>query len=369
MIRLNGKPFLEYIIQLLKENGVKKILILTGYKSKNIIKYFGDGKKMGIKIQYSLGKLGWKTGKRLKIALSLLNDHFLLLYSDNYWPLNLKKMTNFYAAIRKPAMITIYSNKDKFTNNNIFINDKSLVQKYDQSRTNKRLNGVDIGYFILNKKIVLKIPDQNVSFEHRIIPSLIRKKQLVGFVTSHKYYSIGRMERLTSTENFLKFKKAVILDRDGVINVKPKKSDYVTNWDEFVWKPNVCQALSRLKKAGYLLIVATNQAGIARGQMTINDLKDIHEHMQHVLRKAHAEIDKIYYCPHGWNDGCDCRKPKPGMIFKAQREFDLDLTKTWFIGDDRRDKLAAEAAGCKFIRISKNQSLSRIVKKKLLSYN
>jgi histidinol-phosphate phosphatase family protein len=102
------------------------------------------------------------------------------------------------------------------------------------------------------------------------------------------------------------------------------------------------------------VIVVSNQAGVARGAMTLADLEAVHEHM---CADASGAVDRIYFCPHGWEDGCECRKPAPGMLFQAQRDFDLDLTRTPFIGDDERDRQAADAAGCPSVLVSEGHSL------------
>ena len=112
-----------------------------------------------------------------------------------------------------------------------------------------------------------------------------------------------------------------------------------------------------LKKNGYRIIIVSNQAGIARGLMSEKDLNNIHDSINDELKKNNASIDKIYFCSHGWEDNCDCRKPKPGMLFKAQRDFNFDLTETYFIGDDIRDKQASEKANSKFFMVDNNYKL------------
>ena len=108
------------------------------------------------------------------------------------------------------------------------------------------------------------------------------------------------------------------------------------------------------------MIVVTNQAGIARGEMTEEDLARIHDRMRGDAEEAGGRIDAIYHCPHGCDEGCACRKPRPGMLFQAQRDFHLDLSRVPFIGDDERDGQAADAAGCPFERVSEQTSLGAI---------
>ncbi len=362
MIALNNKPFLEYLIDLLKENGIEEVILLLGYLPEKIKEYFGDGSNFGIKIKYSIGDVSFETGKRIKNVEELLDDNFLLMYCDNYWPLNLKKLVKCHDEHNVLTTVTIYTNKDNFTKSNMKVNDQGYVILYDKSRKEKNLSGVDIGFFIINKKALELMPDTNFSFEKEILPKLIKKKQLAGYLTDHRYYSIGKIERLPITEQFLKPKKVIFLDRDGVINKKSPKADYVKSWDEFEFLPGAIEALKILTQNGYEIYIISNQAGIARGIMTEDDLKEIHEKMKKELREHGARISDIYYCPHGWDEGCECRKPKPGMFFQAAKEHCLDLTKAVFIGDDERDVEAGEAAGVKTILVTPEKSFLEIVK-------
>jgi len=362
MIKFNNKPFLEYLINLLKENGIEEVILLLGYLPEKIKEYFGDGTNFGINIKYSIGDVSFETGKRIKNTEDLLDENFLLMYCDNYWPLDLKKLTKYYEKKNVLASITIYTNKDNFTKNNIKVDDKGYVTLYDRERKEKDLSGVEIGFYIINKKVLDIIPNTNLCFEKDIIPQLIHKRQLAGYLTDHRYYSIGKIERLPITEKFLKPKKVIFLDRDGAINKKPPKADYIKNWNEFEFLPGSIEAISLLTKDGYDIYLISNQAGIARGMITENDLKEIHEKMKKELDRHGAKISGIYYCPHGWDEGCECRKPKPGMFFQAEREHHINLTKAIFIGDDERDLQAGNAAGCKTILVNPENNLLKVVK-------
>jgi D-glycero-D-manno-heptose 1,7-bisphosphate phosphatase len=184
----------------------------------------------------------------------------------------------------------------------------------------------------------------------------------MAYTTDHRYYSVGSFERLPLTEAFLEPQKAVILDRDGVLNERPPQAHYVLNWSEFKWLPGAAEAMGMLSQAGYKLLVATNQPGIARGMLTEQELNGLHEHMRQDLSRSGVHLDAIYHCPHGWDEGCFCRKPSPGMLFQAQREFHLDLTKTLFIGDDERDEEAGRAAGCNTALVTPERSLLDVVR-------
>ncbi|MHC9541081.1 MAG: HAD-IIIA family hydrolase [Vulcanimicrobiota bacterium] len=357
MIRFHGYPFLHYLIEQLKEQGIREIVMLLGYLPDAIRDCFGDGSQYGISIKYSVSPVEDESGARLRTACNLLSSRFLLLYCDNYWPMRLEQMWDQFIKSEKLCQITAYSNTDLYTKDNVAIDQEGRVLKYDGTRSSSGLSGVDIGYVLINRRIIDMMPDENIRFEHYLYPRLIEKGELGAYVTDHRYYSIGSIERLAVTEEFLACRPAVLLDRDGVLNVKMPPAEYVRSWSDWRWLPGAKEGLALLHRSGFTVMVITNQPGIARGMMQQEDLNVIHDLMMQEVIQAGGRIEKIYFCPHGWDDNCQCRKPKPGMIYEAQREYNLDLSRTFFIGDDERDKTAAEIAGCPFIIIDGNTSL------------
>ena len=139
--------------------------------------------------------------------------------------------------------------------------------------------------------------------------------------------------------------RMVILDRDGVIN--QDSENYIKSPDEWVALPGSIEAINRLKKAGYLVTIASNQSGISRGLFSEEDLKKIHDKMEAQLASRGAKIDGIFYCPHGPRDNCVCRKPKPGLLVQIAKEFGINLTETIFVGDNISDIKAAEMVNAK----------------------
>jgi histidinol-phosphate phosphatase family protein len=301
------------------------------------------------------------TGRRLKLAANLLDPTFLLLYCDNYWPMQMKRMWEHFQQADAPAMITIYRNSDGYTKNSVRVNDDGYVAEYDKTARAPALQGVEISYAILRNSVVDRIPDGNVNLEATVYPALVKSKELLAYVTEHRYYSIGSLARLPLTEMFFSNRPTIFLDRDGVLNSKPPRAEYVTQWEEFHWLPGAKDALRLLNHAGYRVIIISNQAGIARGLMTSEDLTALHRSMHKEVQESGGRIDAIYYCPHGWDEACDCRKPKPALLFQAQRDFNLNLSRVVFIGDDERDLQAAAAAGCQGVSISGNTSLLDVV--------
>ena len=365
MIEVAGKPFLEHQLLLLREQGFKKFLFLLGYLPEVVKNYFGDGSKWGVQIEYSVTAVEDLTGRRVKLAEKKLDDIFLLVYCDNYWPLPMEKMWARFCAANVPLMVTVYSNKDNYTKSVLKVDDAGFVSVYDKKKKTPDLQGTEISFAIVRKELIEQMPDGNVSFEETLFQPLIAKKQLAAFVTHHRYYSVGDTFRLPITEQFLSRRPAIILDRDGVFNEKSPRAQYVRNWSEWKWLPGVKESLRKLNEAGFKIIVVSNQAGINRGAMTEKDLSDIHMKMVAEVEQSGGRIDAIYFCPHDWDEGCECRKPKPGMLFQAQHDFNLDLSRTVFIGDDERDAQAAEAAGCIPALVSEKRTLTDIVNEEI----
>ncbi|MCD0506079.1 D-glycero-beta-D-manno-heptose 1,7-bisphosphate 7-phosphatase [Bordetella petrii] len=138
--------------------------------------------------------------------------------------------------------------------------------------------------------------------------------------------------------------KLIVLDRDGVIN---QDSDaFVKNPDEWIALPGSLAGIARLSQAGYTVVVATNQSGLARGLFDMAMLNAIHAKLHRELGQAGGVIDSIFLCPHGPDDGCLCRKPLPGMYHDIARRYDADLAGVPAVGDSLRDLQAAAAAGC-----------------------
>jgi histidinol-phosphate phosphatase family protein len=149
-------------------------------------------------------------------------------------------------------------------------------------------------------------------------------------------------------------KFTVFLDRDGIIN-RRLVGDYVKSWEEFEFLPGVLGALKRLAVADRKVIIISNQSGIGRGLMQLDDLEAIHREMKRRIEKAGGEVDKIYVCPHHPDDNCSCRKPQPGLLLQAADECNIDLAESFFVGDSPTDIEAGNCAGCITIKVDTEQ--------------
>jgi len=154
--------------------------------------------------------------------------------------------------------------------------------------------------------------------------------------------------------------RTVFLDRDGVINRKAPEGRYITRWADFAFLPGAVEALRRLRASGSRLVIVTNQRGVARGAMTLDDVAEIHQQMQAALRQSEAAVDAIYVCPHE-EGACNCRKPQLGLFRQALTEDpDIDLSRAVAVGDSRSDLVAANALGCRSCFVGTAERLAEI---------
>ena len=138
--------------------------------------------------------------------------------------------------------------------------------------------------------------------------------------------------------------KTVFLDRDGVINVD--SSDYIKCWEEFHFIPKSLDAIARLTRSGFSVIVITNQSAINRRMVALTRLEAMHDKLRQAVSDSGGRITDIFFCPHRPDEHCNCRKPKPGLIFVARDRYGLDLDSAFMVGDSVKDILAGKAAGC-----------------------
>ena len=195
-----------------------------------------------------------------------------------------------------------------------------------------------------------------------ILRKLSAKSKVAALRLNNNYHSISDPKRLLMTKRFLQPKKIILIDRDGVINEKATKARYINSWSDFRFISRTFKSMKILARQGFSFIVITNQAGIERGITKIKNLNEIHRKMINKFSSHGVKILKVYYCPHHWNSLCECRKPKPGMLLKASEEFMFRLDKTFFVGDDKRDILAAKNAGSNGILWRNNNNFMDIDK-------
>ena len=363
MVPVLDKPFLEYLLEQLASQGIERFVLLTGYMGEVIYEYFGDGSFWGWEIEYSFGPNEWDTGRRLWEAQDNLDTRFLLLYADNFAQFNLNKLMHVHQKEQASVTLSLAAKE----NGNIRISSNGRIEEYSKNRIGDELNLVEIGYMVTERDAILSLYENipntpNISFSS-ILEMSVEKQQISGLVVKGDYHSISDKERLELMRKYLTPKKIILIDRDGIINVKAPRGEYIENWKGFKLIDDTIESMKKLALDGFCFIVITNQAGISRGMVSEENLMQIHRLMIDKLKNEGIPILDIYVCRHHWDDDCECRKPRAGLFYQIAREHFLRMDKTLYIGDDVRDCEAAYNAECGSVLVANSEEYELIKNK------
>ncbi|BAL82300.1 hypothetical protein SELR_05920 [Selenomonas ruminantium subsp. lactilytica TAM6421] len=417
MIPIDGVPVLEWEINSLREQGFTKFIMTVSYLADEIMNYFGDGsgispatgKPFGVQIEYfheqePLGNAGALYELRDKLV-----DHedgsedFLLLNADSIFDINFQRMVEYHHM--KGAMVTLFThpNSHPYDSGLIIANENSGVEKWltkEDARPEYYKNRVNAGVHVLNVATLdeaVKVsgidvsqigkvqPDgkiYKVDLDRQILKPICGKNSVGEFSvycydspeyvkdmgTPDRFEAVARDFKagIVQAKNLFRKQKAIFLDRDGTLN---KYVGFLRSPDELELLPRVAEAIRRINAAGYLAIVITNQPVVARGEVSVEELDTIHQKLETELGKEGAYIDALYYCPHHPDKGfagevaalkiaCDCRKPKPGLILQAAKDFNIDLAASWMVGDSKADIECGENAGVHTALINNNKNVN-----------
>jgi len=376
MALIIGKPVLEYQILLCKKFGFTDISLLVHYGSKVIKDYFKDGSNWGVNISYVEEQDPRGTAGALLDALSHLDDIFLVLYGDTYLDVDLGKLYSFHIYNKSEATIMLHPNDHPSDSDLVEIDTEFKVRKiypYPHPEGVYINNLVNAGLYVLNKSALYGIIPQSGKYDlakHTFSELVKANRRIMGYKSQEYIKDMGTPERLDKVErDIIKGvadslsnrypRKAVFIDRDGTIN---KEVNHLIRFEDFQLLPNVGAAIRKLNRAGFLSVCVTNQPVIARGDLTYNGLKEIHNKMDYELGLQGAYLDHIYVCPHHNESGfdgevkelkidCECRKPNTGLIDKAVREMYINRRNSWFIGDTTTDIKAGFDAGLSTILV------------------
>ncbi len=342
MVDVNGEPFLSHLIRLVTNQGITEVVILTGYRGDQIHEYFGTGENFGVHIKYSHGPESWSTGERIHAASPLLDLSFILLYADNYVAFNLAALLAQPGAANAGMILTVCPK----TQGNIIMAPDGAVARYLRDRSTVPGEFVEVGFSLVSRDRVLDALTDSEGSLPGAIDLLTQAGGVAAHVVHHPYFSVSDPERLKRTRLALSHRRVLLLDRDGVINVKAGRGEYVSHYTDFQPIEANWAALKMLAEQGFTFVIISNQAGVARGIIDPRDLDEIHKRMVAALGEIGVDVLGVYVCPHHWDDGCDCRKPNPGMFYIAAADHSLLLSDLIYVGDDIRDESAALSAGC-----------------------
>jgi len=376
MIPICGKPILEHQIECLKRNGLTEIILVIGHLGGHIKDYFGDGGRFGCGISYydetePLGTAG------ALYKLKNLSDDFILLNGDIIFDIDFHRMINFHQKKNAYVTLAVHPNSHPFDSAVLFSNSNNQVTRWlnkEDERTYYK-NQVNAGIHIISTEFLKACPQskEKVDLDRDMLKPSISNGKIFAYSTPEYIKDMGTPERyaqvtsdiengIVRQKNLSEKQKCVFLDRDGTIN---KFNDFITKPEDFELIQGAAEAIKKINSLGYLAIVITNQPVIARGEVDFETLDLIHMKMETDLGKHGAYIDDLFYCPHHPDKGfpgerpeykinCDCRKPKPGLILKAATQYNIDLSRSYMVGDDMRDVNAGKNAGCIPVLLKEN---------------
>ena len=395
MIKIDGVPVLEHEIRNLKKQGFTDIIITISHLGNIIMDYFGDGsgkspvtgRSFGVHIEYynENQPLG-NAGALFKIKKKLTDD-FLLLNADAIFDVDFNRFVKYHKNCGGLVTLFTHPNSHPYDSGLIVADENGAVKQWLAKEDVRPLyykNRVNAGLHVINPKILdmFGIDEERigsvdekgnlikVDLDRQLLKPLAGTGKMFCYDSPEYVKDMGTPERFYAVEkdfkegtvhgkNLANKQRAVFIDRDGTIN---KYVGFLTDIEDFELIDGVTDAIKKINSSGYLAIVVTNQPVVARGEVSFSELDQIHNKMETLLGKEGAYLDAIYYCPHHPHKGyegeveelkidCECRKPKPGMLLKAAGDFNIDLTRSWMIGDGENDIKAGNAAGCRTILI------------------
>jgi len=373
LVEVNGRPFFDYQLDLLIAWGFRKFVFLIGYKADMVEEYYGDGSSRGISISYSYdGEKLLGTGGAVRRACKYLEDDFLLIYGDSFMDIDYAETLYRYErgkAEGARALMTVLRNNNRFDKSNVIMSDGRLTL-YDKHNPTPDMDYIDYGVCMYEKSLFESFPEDEAFDIATIQHELSVKGEMVPQIVTKRFYEIGSPESLAefsgyANKRYNEYHPAVFVDRDGVINEilwndDIEQLDSPMKVSQFKFLPHVAEALRECKDKGYYIFVVTNQPGAAKGKTDLATLYDINTYMIDALAEQNVEIDDLFMCPHYPKElpqtkekflikKCNCRKPEPGLILRAMRKYNIDMSSSFMIGDSCSDVVAGSAVGLQTI--------------------
>ena len=376
MVPVDGKPLLEYQVEALKEYSIKKIVMIVGHLGEKIMEHFKDGKDFGVDIDYIVEKEPLGTAG----AFYYLKDKtdakdFLLVFGDVFFDIDFDRMEDFHFKNAALTTLLAHPNGHPYDSDLIQTDDNGKVIGFD-SKNNVRDywydNMVNAGMYVINRELLELVGEPvKIDFEKDILANQVKNGANIYAYHSPEYVKdVGTVDRINATveelkngliasKNLKNRQRAIFLDRDGTMNVS---KGFISNADDLELIPRTIEAVKAINKSGALAIVITNQPVIARGECSFEELHNIHNKLKTLLGEKGAFVDDIFYCPHHPDKGfegevpelkfdCECRKPKTGMIDEAVKKYNIDLSKSYMVGDSTMDLELARNAGVKSVLV------------------
>ena len=377
MVPVDGKPLLEYQVEKLKTYGIKKIVMIVGHLGEKIVDHFKDGKDFGVEIDYIFEKEPLGTAGAFYYLKDKIDaKDFMLVFGDIFFDMDFDRMEDFHFKNSALTTLLAHPNGHPYDSDLIQTDDNGRVIGFDSKHNVRDYwydNMVNAGMYIINKRLLDLVKEPvKTDFEKDILANQVKLgANIYAYHTPEYVKDVGTVDRINATveelksgliqsKNLKKKQRAIFLDRDGTMNVS---KGFISKADDLELIPGTIDAIKAINKSGALAIVITNQPVIARGECSFEELHNIHNKLKTLLGEKGAFVDDIFYCPHHPDKGfegevpelkfdCECRKPKTGMIDEAVKKYNIDLSKSYMVGDSTMDLETARNAGIKSVLVN-----------------
>jgi D-glycero-D-manno-heptose 1,7-bisphosphate phosphatase len=328
----------------LERIGIKEVFILTGYLASSV-KSYCDKFVTNLNITCIESAETHSPAQRLLEVRSIIGDDFLIIYCDNY----ILADADIKGVLQSTASFSLLI--EPRAKGNISINERGEVRYYAGSRKSKN-KFVDLGNIRVQTNEFMEILDETQDLPLALQKFTLGKESTAIKITAG-FWSVSNLQRYLK---LIETRKIVLLDRDGVLLEKMPKREYVSSFKDY--KPLVenWRGLKILGELGVDFVIATNQPGVATGDVSDSFLSALHERLVSDMLNFGVNVLAVYTCKHHWDDNCDCRKPAPGMLIKAITDFGIEKDHAIYIGDDDRDLFAAQAASIEGLLIGNDHS-------------
>ena len=348
LAEVRGRPFLAYLLDQLAAAGSSTVVLCTGYCGEQIFRAFGDSYG-SLRLLYSEERTPLGTAGALRAALGRFgSDPVLALNGDSYCSLDLQKYWDWHCTRRAQVSLALARVPDCERYGQVSVDVDGRIREFAEKRQGVGAGWINAGIYFLNHELLQSIPEEkNVSLEHDIFPRWIGRG-LHGYFNQGRFLDIGTPDALAMAESFFnslsdpKDRRFIVLDRDGTII---EEQDYLSRPEQVRLLPGVGGALRRLRQMGFGLVVTTNQSGVGRGLFDEAQLTRIHQRLKELLAAEGVHLDGFYVCIHKPDDGCDCRKPKLGLLQEAAAELCFRPEDSIVIGDKDCDIEMGRRAG------------------------
>ena len=346
MAEINGRPFLAWLLDDLITKGITRIILSVGYRHEMIRNWFGE-RYRGCELCYAVEETPLGTGGGLRKALELARSEVVFVVNGDTWfPVPFDLPTALFNSREADMVIVLRRNDDASRYGTIHADTDGRITSFTEKNNltgPARING---GVYLLKSNIFSweELP-RVFSLETGFLEKATARKKIFGVVSDAPFIDIGLPETYLKASLMLPQKrKALFLDRDGTVNIE---KNYVVRIEDFEFREGIFELTREYFAKGYLVFVITNQAGIARGFYTPGEVEKLHLWMSEQFRKNGIELTAVYYCPHhpDFTGPCDCRKPAPGMILAAIREYGVEAQSSALYGDKVSDVEAGIRAG------------------------